>query len=189
MKPTGGPVNRTLAALSIAAALALPHAASAQEAKRGPSTPAERRRVAEITRRLEKAPFAKGADAERVWLMTWIDEVPDVNIRYCPGPLYGLIEGDYEGRTFWIQSLFGMSTYLVEHYPERESADWVKVQVAGLESALASYKAARKADEVARQPALERLVKAQAAGTLAKVVREQMVACDPNYQPIPSDAI
>ena len=182
-------MNRTLAALSVAAAVALPHAAAAQEGKRGPSTPAERRRVVEITRRLEKAPFGKNADADRIWLMTWIDEVPDVNIRYCPGPLYGFIEGDYVGRVLWLQSMFGMSTYLVERYPEREQADWVKVQVAGLESAIAAYRAARKADEVVRIPALERLVKAQAAGTLAKLVREQMVACDPDWVPIPSDAI
>jgi len=182
-------VTRTLAALSIAAALAVPHAAAAQESKRGPSTPAERRRVVEITRRLEQAPFAKGADTDRIWLMTWIDEVPDVNIRYCPGPLYGLIEGDYEGRTYWLQSLFGMSAYLVEHYAERETADWLKVQVAGLESAVASYRAARKGGEGTKLPALEKLAKAQAAGTLARVVREQMIACDPEFVPIPSDAI
>ncbi|MFT3916774.1 MAG: hypothetical protein QM704_22645 [Anaeromyxobacteraceae bacterium] len=182
-------MNRTLIALSLAAALALPALASAQEQKRGPSTVAERRRVVEITRRLEKVPFSKSADNDRVWLMTWIDEVPDVNIRYCPGPLYGLIEGQYEGRAFWVQSLFGMSAYLVEHYPDREKADWIKVQIAGLESAIASYQTARKGDEVGKIPALEKLVKAKAAGTLAKVVREEMEACDPNFTPIPSDAI
>lgn len=188
-------MTRTLAALALAAALAHPITGAAQEddsssrLRPTASTAAERKRVVEITRRLERAPFGRNADADRIWLMQWIDEVPDVNIRYCPGPIYGLIEGDYQGRTFWLQSLFGMSAYLVEHYPQRETESWVKVQVAGLESAVASYQAARKAGETRRIPALEKLVKAKAAGTLAKVVREQMVACDPEFVPIPSDAI
>lgn len=183
------PLTRALAAVALAAAVTLPHPALAQ-GKRGPSTASERRRVVEITRRLEKAPFGPRSDDDRVWLMQWIDEVPDVNIRYCPGPVYPLIEGNYEERTFWIQSLFGMSAYLVENYAKRDEADWVKVQVAGLESAVLAYQAARAdKDPVDRIPALERLVKARKDGKLAKVVREEMVACDPDWVPIPADAI
>jgi hypothetical protein len=178
-------VTRTLAALALFAALAWP--TLGQEPKRGPSTAAERKRVVEITRRLERQPFGKGADADRVWLMRWIDEVPDVTIRYCPGPLYALVNAGHDGRAIWVQSLFGMAALAVEKPGETE--DWVKVQVAGLESAIDAYQAALKADPELRLPVLERLAAARRKGALPALVREEMVACDPEFQPIGPDAI
>jgi hypothetical protein len=182
-------VTRIAAAFALAAALALPSFARAQSQapKRGPSTATERKRVLEITHRLEQQPFGKGADSDRVWLMQWIDEVPDVNIRYCPGPLYGLVEAGHDGRALWVQSLFGMAAFAIER--PKDAEDWVKAQVAGLQSALAAYQAAVKADPKARHPALDRLVAARKAGTLAQIVREEMVACDPDFQPAGPDAI
>ena len=184
------PLTRTTAPLALALALALPLAAAAQEGKRGPSTPAERKRVVEITRRLEKEPFGKGASADRVWLMKWIDEVPDVTIRYCPGPLYDLVEGEPADRALWVQSLFGMASLAIEK--PAEAKDWVKAQVAGLESALAAYQSTVKANPRAKLPAFERLLAKQKAGRLEEVVKQEMSACDPDYQesgPVPSDAI
>jgi hypothetical protein len=182
-------LTRILAVAAVTTLVAMP-ATALPQSKRGPSTAAERTRVVEITRRLEKAPFGPKSDDDRVWLMQWIDEVPDVNIRYCPGPLYGLVEGTHEKKAFWIQSLFGMSTYLVEHYEQRDEADWVKVQVAGLESAVTAYQAARRSDGTLRRiSALERLSEAKRNGKLPDVVREEMRACDPKWVPIPADAI
>lgn len=182
-------MTRIAAALSLAAALAVPHLAAAQEQQpgRGPSTPAERKRVIETTRRLEKKPFGKDADADRVWLMRWIDEVPDVTIRYCPGPLYRLVEAGHDGRAIWVQSLFGMAAHAIER--PKDAEDWVKAQVAGLESALSAYEAAVREESRLRSPALERLLAARRAGKLASIVREEMSACDPEFQDIPSDAI
>ena len=50
--------------------LALPGLAAA----RGPSTPAERKKAVETTRRLERSPLAPNADADRKWLLKWIVE-------------------------------------------------------------------------------------------------------------------
>jgi hypothetical protein len=188
---TSTPLPATLLAAAAAAALALavPRAA-AQEAKRGPSTPAERKRVVEITHRLEKDPSARNASTDRVWLMKWIDEVPDVTIRYCPGPLFDAEEGEPVDRALWVQSLFGMASFAIEK--PADARDWVKAQVAGLESALLAYQAAVKTNPAARLPAFERLLAAQKAGKLAEVVKQEMPACDPAYQapePIPEDAI
>jgi hypothetical protein len=174
-----------LAALALAALAPL----AARAEGRGPSTPAERKRVVEITRRLEKDPNAKGATSDRVWLMKWIDEVPDVNIRYCPGPLYDLVGGAPQERVLWLQSLFGMAAFAIEK--PADANDWVRAQVAGLESAILAYQAAVKADPGAKSPVFERLIAAKKAGKLGEVVKEEMPACDPNYESnaIPSDAI
>lgn len=183
-------MNRTTPPIALILVLALPLAAAGQESKRGPSTPAERKRVVEITRRLEKEPFGKGASSDRVWLMKWIDEVPDVTIRYCPGPLYELVEGDPPDRALWVQSLFGMASLAIEK--PTEAKDWVKAQVAGLESALAAYQSAVKANPKAKLPAFERLLAKQKAGQLEEVVKQEMPACDPAFEesgPLPSDAI
>ena len=189
MNRTTAPLAVTLA-LALACLLALPLAAHGQESKRAPSTPAERKRVVEITRRLEKEPFGKGANDDRVWLMKWIDEVPDVTIRYCPGPLFDLVEGDAPDKALWVQSLFGMASLAIEK--PADAKDWVKAQVAGLESALLAYRSAVKANPKAKLPAFERLLAKQKAGQLEDVVRQEMPACDPAYEengPLPSDAI
>ena len=176
---------RSLVLLVAALALALPGHASAQS-ERGPSTPAERRRVVEITRKLEKQPFGKGANTDRVWLMKWIDEVPDVTVRYCPGPLYDLVDGTAQEKALWVQSLFGMASFEIEH-PD-EAADWVKTQIAGLDSAMAAYQSTVKANPDSKMKVFERLLAAKKAGKLADVVKDQMNTCNPEYQSAP-DAI
>lgn len=180
----GGHLTRTLAFFVIAIALLKTDVAAA-EPSRGPSTPAERKRVVEITRKLEKAPFGPGADADREWLMKWIDEVPDVTVRYCQGPLYELVNGAAQDRKLWLQSLFGIATFEIEH-PD-EASHWVKAQEAGLESAITSYQSLLKADPAAKISVFEKLIAAQKAGKLADVVREEMPTCNP--EEVPPDAI
>ncbi|HSN90792.1 MAG TPA: hypothetical protein VLS93_06160 [Anaeromyxobacteraceae bacterium] len=162
--------------LAVAAALALLLPALAQG--RGPSTAAERKRAVEITRRLERDPLGKGADADRRWLLQWIEEIPDIMVTICSGPLADL-PGDESGRhgtELFVQSLFGMATFLVENPGKKD--DWVAVQTAGIESVLAAYRSLLRAEPEARWPELDALADAKRKGKLRETVKEK-VDCQP----------
>ena len=63
----------------LAAVLALCLLAPAGARARGPSTPEERKRAVETTRRLEKEPLASSSMEARKWLFQWIVDIPDVH--------------------------------------------------------------------------------------------------------------
>jgi hypothetical protein len=160
-------LTRTHLAAAVALVLLAPSAATA----RGASTPAERRRAVETTRKLEREPLAKTANADRRWLLQWIVEIPDVNIRIL-----------------YAQAGFGMATFIIEHR-DREK-DWVGVQVAGLESVLRAYQAIVKKDRSARVPALDDLEADRKRGKLRAVVGSEMKGCDPEAMGnVPEDSI
>lgn len=174
----------------LAAALALALVAPTPARARGPSTPAERRRAVETTRRLEQDPLAHGANAQRRWLLQWIDEIPDIHIQGCSGPLDGLAqdaENERYGRLLYLQSLFGMAAYLVEHPGDEK--DWVAVQTAGVESVLRAYRALLRKQPSARWEELDALQLASRKGRLAEVLEETMEGCGEEHGPGPGDAI
>jgi hypothetical protein len=165
---------RPLATALLCALALVPTAASA----RGPSTAAERRRAVEATRSLERQPLAPGADERRAWLAAWIDAVPDITVTSCHGPLDPLADDEAEarhGRPLYLQSIFGMATFLVEHPALRR--DWAAVQVAGIESTLRAYRALVASDPEARWPELDRLLAVQRRGGLARLVEDEMAGC------------
>ncbi len=172
---------------AVLALAALPALALAAPQQRGPSTPAERKRAVEITRRLERDPLYPGADKDRRWLFQWIVAIPDINVQSCSGPLNVLVEEpENHGRALFAQSVFGMAAFVIENPKKKD--DWVAVQKAGIESTLRSYQALVARDEEARRPELDELVEARKAGKLADVVREQ-VNCKEEGEPDTGDAI
>jgi hypothetical protein len=179
------PLPRPLLAAAALAAL-LPALAGAQgdEAKRGPSTPAERKRAIELTRRLERDPLAKTAEADRKWLLQWVVEIPDIMVTSCAGPLDALRNdrGGRHGSELYIQSVFGMAAFLAEHPKKKD--DVVAVQTAGIESVLAAYRSILKKEPKARWPELDELLAAQKKGTLPQVVKDE-VDCKPQTEPTP----
>ncbi|HUL58785.1 MAG TPA: hypothetical protein VLU43_05910 [Anaeromyxobacteraceae bacterium] len=176
-----------LARVALAALLLPALAVAAPPQKRGPSTPAERKRALEVTHRLERDPLGKGAGADRRWLFQWIVDIPDVNVTSCNGPLDALAEdeGGNHGKELYVQSVFGMAAYLIEHPKDKD--DWVAVQKAGIESVLKAYRALKKVDEDIQWPVLDDLEAARKAGKLADVVRDE-VNCKEGGE-IPGDAI
>ncbi len=168
--------------------LAAPRLAEA----RGPSTPDERKRALEVTRKLEREPLSRKSMQDRRWLFQWIVEIPDINVLSCKGPLDPL-EQDEEGygQLLYVQSVFGMAAYLIEH-PDKKN-DWVSVQTAGIESVLRAYESIRKADSAARWKELDRLVTAQKSGKLKGIVQKEMAECgkpeEERMGPAPRDAI
>lgn len=163
------------------------------QAARGPSTPEERKRAVEITRRLEREPLARSSIDDRKWLFQWIVDIPDIHVLSCRGPLDVLQrdEEDPYGQILWVQSVFGMAAYLVEHPKKKD--DWAAVQIAGIESVLRAYESLRRADSGARWKELDRLVAAQKAGKLRAVVKKEMAECgtpeEDRMGPLPRDAI
>jgi hypothetical protein len=178
-------VKRTLFAAAIAAAVLAPALGLA----RGPSTPAERKRAVETTRRLERDPLGKTANADRRWLFQWIVEIPDIQVRLCATPLETLVKDDLpNGKILYAQDGFGMAAFLIEN-PKKED-DWVGVQAAGLESVIRAYESILKKHPDARIEVLDTLVQARKAGKLRAVVQGEMKSCDPESMgPVPDDSI
>ncbi len=177
-------MRRSVLALSLV--LALPALAAA----RGPSTPAERKKAVETTRRLERFPLAPDADAQRKWLLKWIVDIPDINVRGCSGPLDGLAQdedGSRHGRQLYAQSMFGMTAFMIEH--PRQKDDWVAVQTAGVESTLRAYQALLAQDPDAHWEELDTLLQARRAGKLRELVEKTMEGCGEDRPPGPGDAI
>lgn len=177
----------TRAALTLA--LALLALAPALAGARGPSTPAERKRAVEVTRRLERDPLGRGADGERRWLLQWIVEIPDVQVRGCSGPLDALAQDDEGrfGKELYTQAVFGMATFLIEH--PKQAGDWVAVQTAGVESVLRAYRSLLQKAPRARWEELDALAMAKRQGKLAAVVEQTMEGCGDPAAPGPGDAI
>ena len=176
----------------LAAALALAVLApAAARAARGPSTPEERKRAVETTRKLEKEPLARSAMESRKWLFQFVVEAPDFSVTSCAGPLDVLREDEEDAyaQILYLQSVFGMAAFVLEN-PKKEK-DWVAVQTAGIESVLRAYESMRRSDSELRWKDLDRLEKARKGGKLAALVKKEMAKCgDPDAMgPAPADAI
>ena len=176
----------------LAAVLALCLLAPAGARARGPSTPEERKRAVETTRRLEKEPLARSSMEARKWLFQWIVDIPDVHVTSCSGPLDVLQqdEDDPYAAILYVQSVFGMAAFIVDN--PKKADDWVAVQTAGIESVLRAYEAIRRADSEAGWKNLDRLLEARRAGKLPALVRKEMARCGTageDMGPAPRDAI
>jgi len=178
---------RHVARAALAGILALTLATPA--GARGPSTPAERRRAVEVTRRLERSPLAPNADADRKWLLKWIVDIPDINVKGCSGPLDALVQDDgtRHGKALYAQSMFGMTAFMIEN--PRKKNDWVAVQTAGVESTLRAYQALVQSDPEARWEELDTLLEARKQGKLRDLVEQAMEGCGEDRPPGPGDAI
>jgi hypothetical protein len=179
-------VIRTFAAVLIL--LVAPTLASA----RGPSTAAERKRAIELTRKLEKQPLARSSNQDRGWLLEFIVEAPDFEVKGCSGPLDVLAkeeDGPY-AKLLYVQSVFGMAAYILEN--PKKAQEWAAVQTAGIESTLKAYESILKADPDARWKELDRLAAARDAKKLRALVEKEMPKCGTGEDeggPVPSDAI
>jgi len=175
----------------VAAALAL-LLAPALAGARGPSTAEERKRAIDITRKLEKEPLSRSGIEGRAWLLQFIVEAPDFEVRGCSGPLDVLAkedEGPY-ARVLYVQSVFGMTAFMFEN--PKKTDDWAAVQTAGIESTLKAYESILRADSDARWKELDRLIAARKAGKLRALVEKEMAPCgrgESGEGPTPRDAI
>ena len=157
----------------LAAAVLVLAALPSRAAERGPSTPEERKRALEITRKLEREPLARSSMDARKWLFQWITDIPDINVTSCNGPLDVLVKDDEDAyaQILYVQSVFGMTAFLIENPKKKD--DWVSVQTAGVESTLRAYESLKKSDSEVRWKELDRLVDAVKKKKLRDIVAKE----------------
>jgi len=160
-----------LCALILFSSLLAPLAALAEE--RGPSTPEERAKAIELTRKLETDPLNPQAEEWRVWLAKWIDEVPDIIIPICPPLLPQLLRSNRNyAHELAMQVVYSSAAFIVEH--PKEQVDQQAVFQAGVDGMLKAYQALLKAKPRARWYFLDSLIEMRDKGELKEYLRKQI---------------
>ena len=166
--------QRSIAGLMMLAALfgAL-SPACAQDAS---SSTADRARFVSITRELEKAPLDPSLKDDRTWALQWLTDAPDITVSVCPASLGGMVVNDYShAPEILIPYVLAMAVGIIEH-PEM-AEDKVAQQIAGVESALAAYRAIIEQHPDAKWPALDGLLERQVRGELPIFASEAYESC------------
>ncbi|MFL6331748.1 MAG: hypothetical protein ACJ754_00225 [Pyrinomonadaceae bacterium] len=164
----------TLTAVLFALALCA-GAARAQDNKRGPSTPEERRRAVEIATLLENEPLHKDAKKLSEALLFFLIQAPDITVPICTDVLgdYKKIKGDY-APTITAQLTFSTAKFIIEHPEQAEDKD--HVYLAGVEGVLRAYQNIKQAKPKVEIKPLEELLAKQQAGQLADFVKQAAAA-------------
>jgi hypothetical protein len=176
-------MNRLIAPVFLLAlSLFLPAVAAAQQ--RGPSTAEERARAVERAHRLETDPFNADAREWRLWLLTWIDEVPDITVNICNllSPLSGT--NRRFAREIVLQTIFSGAAFIIEN-PDKAAVDDDAAYIAGVRGALKAYESILKDRPEARWHFLDELIEKREKGELDDWVRRTAdQRCAPERQPV-----
>jgi hypothetical protein len=141
----------------------------AQDAKRGPSTPEERKRFVAITHKMEQAPLDDSLRPETRWALVWLIEVPDVTASLCTAPLGDFMKKKYKYSPEIVTQLtFSSGAFVIEHLDKAD--DKGAQYVAGVEGALKAYSAILSVKPDAHSKALDELLQKQSQGQLADYV-------------------
>lgn len=150
---------------------------NAQQAKRGPSTEQERKRMVTLITLLENNPLDKDAKAYRGEVIRWLTDVPDISVTICPDLLPGLLESKkkYAGDLF-LQSTFSTAKFIIEHMDQAK--DDLSVNTAGVEGTLRAYAALQKQKPDVRFSMLDDLADKQKKGTLQDYMKAATGKCN-----------
>jgi hypothetical protein len=146
-------------------------------AKRGPSTPEERQRVASISHRIEADPLGPSAVEDRAWAMKLLIAVPDIHVRACGELMRSIFAAkkNYSSELF-AQMIISDGAFAIEQ-PEK-TGDLLAHNLAGLEGSLKAYESILKSKPAARWPLLDELIQKRNNGTLLDYVRAGMGKCN-----------
>lgn len=143
------------------------------------SQSADRDRIVAITRALEANPLDSRLYPERAWAIGWLKEDPDIVVSACAAPLGGMVGTQYPyGPDIVAQYILGM-TELILTRPETAD-DVMAQQIAGVESALAAYRAILKIRPRAQSAELDAILAAETRGELEGFVRGAYARCNVN---------
>jgi hypothetical protein len=156
-------------------ALLLLMASPALSASRGPSTPEERQKAVALVKVLETAPWSDEAKEARAWLMTFLNDVPDVTVKRCLSLLGSPVERQGIPADLQNQHVFSSAAYLLEH--PGTAAGNTDTLLAGVEGTLKAYAALKARGSIEPQPQLEGLLQMQRDGQLEAYVRAQGRSC------------
>ena len=152
-----------------------------KQAKRRPSTAAERTAAATAARELELDPLGPDAEARRKVAMVVL-EAPDILVPLCANALAPFANEKAQHHALLLQQmLFSTMAFMIEQ-PERAS-DLQAGYVAGLLGALKAYEKMREVEPAARSPFLERMLDLQKRGTLEAFYRKATAPCVPAPAP------
>jgi len=136
----------------------------------------DRAKAVEIARSLEADPLGKQAKDQRAWLILWLTNVPDINVKGC-GSLLGPVVGskkNYDVELF-TQMLAAGAAFIIAN-PDKAKDD-VAVYTAGVEGSLRAYESILKLKPKARWPFLDDLLEKRTKGELTEYVRQAATHC------------
>jgi hypothetical protein len=145
---------------------------------RGPSTAEERDKALKMIKSLEENPLQENYKDMRSWLINWLTEVPDIEIKVCSGPLEPLLKEKKEqpfGPDIYFQVMISSAAFIIEH-PDK-AKDQVSVYQAGLEGALKVYKFYLTKNHEARRNYIDDLLAKQQEGKLVEVAKKAVKEC------------
>jgi hypothetical protein len=145
---------------------------------RGPSTSEEREKALTMIRNLEENPLQENYKDMRSWLINWLTEVPDIEIKVCSGPFQPLLDEKKEqpfGPDIYFQVMISSAAFIIEH-PDK-AKDQVSIYQAGLEGALKVYKFYVAKNPEARRKYIDDLLVKQQEGKLAEVAKKAVKEC------------
>lgn len=144
--------------------------------KRGPSTLEERQKAVQLVDLLERDPLSKDAKKYRGVLLNWIDDVPDITVRYCVEALGDVtkMKGD-EGGILVAQQIFSATKFIIQN-PDKANDDEA-VNLAGLEGVLRTYEALKKARAKVRFSSIDKLLELRESGQLSHHIKTAMQSC------------
>jgi hypothetical protein len=149
-----------------------------------PSTPQERQRALELTRKLEQDPLGQQAAEQRNWLTKWIIEIPDLTVPVCDEVLRPVLQGQMGqyryAKELIAQQLAGGMAYIIEHPQPSDPAqqDDLAINRAGLNSALNAYESIVRGNaKGSKWGPLEKLMEQRKAGELDQYVRQATLKC------------
>jgi hypothetical protein len=147
--------------------------------KRGPSTPEERTKAAQIAHALEADPLQPGNKDMRSWFTLWLIQVPDITIQVCGEELGPVFHESNRDKNFvseiFGQSMFSATSFVIEH--PNQASNKVAVYTAGVEGSLRAYQSILKVHPEARWPFLDDLILKQQTGELLKYVEKATAKC------------
>ena len=145
---------------------------------RGPSTPEERQKALSMIRSLEENPLQENYKDMRAWLMQWLTDIPDIEVKVCSGPLQPLLDEKVEnpfGPDIFFQTLLSSAAFIIEH-PDK-AQDQVAIYQAGLEGVLKVYQFYLTKDANTRRKYIDELLAKQSDGKLEEVAIKAVKKC------------
>jgi hypothetical protein len=141
------------------------------------SSSQDRQRFVAIVRNLERTPFDRGVQADRRWALQWLTDAPDVSVTVCAGPLGNVVseKGYKHSADIVVQYVLAMGAFIIENPGKADDLD--AQQLAGVESALKTYRSMRAAKPDEQSPILDKLLVLQDKGELPGFVREAFRKC------------
>ncbi len=144
-----------------------------------PSTAEDRARAVEVTNRIQAEPLNPRYQADRDWLLQWIEKIPDITVPICPDLLpVAASKGQdiykYANQLRW-QTIASSASFLINHPKDKDND--LAINQAAVEGALVAYQNILKSRPRAHWPSLDDLLEKQKSGALQNWIKNQTFHC------------